>query len=203
MGKIGIFMGSFNPVHIGHLSMADEALLRYGLDKVVFVPCGDPYGRPPSDVPAKVRFEMLQTVCVLDPRYVFSSIDVDKPGRMYASDVILALRNEYPKDQLYLITGDDTLLDILMWKDSARILAQVHVLAFARDPEACASSRKIAERLCDRYSADIEVIDFSERSVSAARLRALALTGHSFRYFVPDSVYGYICRHGLYGVGTD
>ena len=182
--KIGVFGGTFDPVHVGHLAIAQAALETAGLDRVVFVPAkrSPLQDRGPYASEAD-RLAMLEAATKGEPRFAVSRIELERDGPSYTVDTLEALRGQ---GDLFLILGSDALADLAKWRSPERIRALAKILV-ARRPGAPEPKE------LDALSFDAPSLDLSSRE-----LRARASRGLSLRYLVPDEVWRHIARHGLY-----
>ena len=197
MARIGLFGGTFNPIHVGHLTIAEEARLSAGLDRVIFIPSGDSYFKDPREIASREdRLQMTRLAC--GDAYEVSDIETRREGPSYTAVTCRAFRDMYPEDSLYLILGADSLMEIDRWRDPGAIFDAVTVLAFTRGGEDAAALRAEAERLREKYRARIDIIDVFTLDVSSSDIRRFIAEGHAFRHLVTERVYGYIREHGLY-----
>ena len=186
MARIGLFGGTFNPIHVGHLTIAEEARLSAGLDRVIFIPSGESYFKVPREIASREdRLQMTKLAC--GDAYEVSDIDTCR-----------AFQEMYPEDTLYLILGADSLMEIDRWRDPGAIFDAVTVLAFTRGGEDAAAFTAEAERLRKKYGARIEIIDVFMLDVSSSDIRRFIAGGHAFRHLVSEPVYRYIKEHKLY-----
>jgi nicotinate-nucleotide adenylyltransferase len=183
--RLGVFGGTFDPVHVGHLAIALAALESVPLDRVLFVPAR----RSPlkdRDPLASVtdRVAMLEGAIANEPRFVLSRLELDRDGVSYTVDTLEALRSE---GELFLILGSDALADLARWRAPDRIRDLATILVAARpgapDPDPMHHAR---------------AFDAPRLDISSRELRARAARGMSLRYLVPDAVWKHITRHGLY-----
>ena len=197
MARIGLFGGTFNPIHVGHLTIAEEARLSAGLDRVIFIPSGDSYFKDPRQIASREdRLKMTRLAC--GDAYEVSDIETRREGPSYTAVTCRAFREMYPEDALFLILGADSVLEIDRWRDPGAIFDAVTVLAFTRGGEDAAALRAEAERLREKYRARIDIIDVFTLDVSSSDIRRFIAEGHAFRHLVTERVYGYIREHGLY-----
>lgn len=197
MARIGLFGGTFNPIHVGHLTIAEEARLSAGLDRVIFIPSGDSYFKDPRQIASREdRLQMTRLAC--GDAYEVSDIETRREGPSYTAVTCRAFREMYPEDALFLILGADSVLEIDRWRDPGAIFDAVTVLAFTRGGEDAAALRTEAERLREKYRARIDIIDVFTLDVSSSDIRRFIAEGHAFRHLVTERVYGYIREHGLY-----
>ena len=198
MARIGLFGGTFNPIHVGHLTIAEEARLSAGLDRVIFIPSGESYFKDPREIASREdRLQMTRRAC--GEAYEVSDIETRREGPSYTAVTCRAFRDMYPEDSLYLILGADSLMEIDRWRDPGAIFDAVTVLAFTRGGEDAAAFTAEVERLRAKYGARIEIIDVFMLDVSSSDIRRFIAEGHAFRHLVSEPVYGYIREHGLYG----
>ena len=183
--RVGVFGGTFDPVHVGHLAIALAALESVPLDRVLFVPARrsplkdrDPIARVAD------RVAMLEAAISAEPRFALSRVELERDGVSYTVDTLEALRSE---GELFLILGSDALADLARWRkpDRIRELATILVAARPGAPEPDPAHRA---RAFDAPSLDI----------SSRELRARAARGMSLRYLVPDAVWEHIRKRGLY-----
>jgi nicotinate-nucleotide adenylyltransferase len=183
--RIGVFGGTFDPVHVGHLAIAQAALDTAGLDKVVFVPAKRSPLKDAAPVASEAdRLAMLQAATKDEPRFSVSRAELDRDGPSYTVDTLEALRGE---GDLFLILGSDALADLAKWRSPERIRALAKILV-ARRPGAPDLDGSFDALFFDAPSLDL----------SSRELRARASRGLSLRYLVPDEVWRHITRSGLY-----
>ena len=207
--KIGIYGGSFNPPHLGHLAAARAAAEALNLDKLVFIPAGDPPHKAlaPHSPTSKQRLELTRIAAdqLLMPEITeVWDVEVRREGKSYTADTLEQAAQRWPGDELWLLTGTDMFLTLHHWVEPEKILALAKVCAFGRS---AADDEKIfapqRERLMRQYHADVAVISIPDLvDVSSTRLREL-LAGGGGREFLPEAVYGYILREKLYGTDAD
>lgn len=186
--RIGIFGGTFDPVHLGHLRAAENAREALGLDTVLLVPAGTPPHRPKPLAGAMDRFHMA---CLASaPHRHLAAIDdeIRREGPSYTVDTVELLAARFPGASLHLLVGSDTLPDVASWRDAPRLLALCRLAVAARPGAAVANAAGI-----DHDAVEGPVLD-----VSATALRARAALGKSVRFLVPDAVADYIETRGLY-----
>ena len=207
--KIGIYGGSFNPPHLGHLAAARAAADALELDKLVFVPAGDPPHKKlagGSPTPEQ-RLELTRIAAdqLLLPEVVeVWDVELRREGKSYTADTLEQAAGRWPGDELRLLVGTDMFLTLHQWAEPEKILALAKVCAFGRsiadDENVFASQR---EYLTNNYRADITTISIPGLvDISSTQLRELLASGEG-REFLPEAVYGYILREKLYGTGAD
>ena len=198
MARIGIFGGTFNPIHVGHLMLAEEARLAAALDEVILIPSGESYFKDPAQIASREdRLEMTRLACA--GRYRVSDMETRREGPSYTAVTCAELRAERPEDQLFLILGADSLREIEHWRDPQAIFDAVTLLAFTRGGEEKAALAVQATRLRNIYGARVTIIDAFSLEISSSEIRGWIRGGHAFRHLVTEPVYQYIMAHGLYG----
>ena len=197
MARIGLFGGTFNPIHVGHLTIAEEARISARLDRIIFIPSGESYFKDPHGIASREdRNRMTQLAC--GDIYEVSDMETRREGPSYTAVTCRAFRKMYPDDELFLILGADSILEIDRWRDPGTIFEAVTVLAFTRGGADNAAFAAEARRLREKYGARIEIIDVFAIDVSSSDIRRFIAGGHAFRHLVGEGVYDYICEHGLY-----
>lgn len=186
--KIGILGGTFNPIHVGHLILAEEAREKLNLDKVVFVPAYLPPHKNGSEIaPAKARFEMVKCAIKGNAFFSVSSVEIKRSGRSYTIDTIMEFKKEYPQDELYFIIGSDLLTYLDDWKDLGQIIKMVKFIAATRPGYPL-----------EKIPSYIQTLAIRAIDVSAFEVRSCVKQNKSFRYLVPEAVFNYINKERLY-----
>jgi nicotinate-nucleotide adenylyltransferase len=183
MTRVGVFGGTFDPVHVGHLAIANAALDELELDRIYFVPARrSPLKQDGPIASPEDRLAMLVSATANEPRFRVSEIELDRKGPSFTVDTLEALRGE---GELFLILGSDAYADFERWREPARIrdLATVVLAARPGAPNAPSGVRMLDSPLMD---------------ISSRELRARAARGRSLRYLVPEEVLRYIEEHRLY-----
>ena len=210
MGRTAIFGGSFNPIHFGHLLMADEMLERLHLDRMVFVPAAAPPHKPAGSLaPAEQRYEMVRLAIAGHPRFEASDVELRRRGPSFTVDTVEALSRA--GDELFLLVGSETFLDLLSWRQPRRIAELARLVVVPRtgstfDPESAAAQKVLREIGAERFggptdaitSRTVVIVHATSLPISASELRARARQGRSLAYRLPDVVSAYIERHRLY-----
>jgi nicotinate-nucleotide adenylyltransferase len=193
--RIGIMGGTFDPIHYGHLVTAEEALVQFNLDKVVFMPTGNPVRKTHRKVtPAEHRYLMTVIATASNPDFEVSRMEVDRPGPTYTVDTMLALRQELgPDTDLYFITGADAVWEILTWKDSEALVGVCSFIAATRPGyDLSRFSRDDAERM------RVEFMEVPALAISSTDIRRRVAERRPIRYLLPEAVAAYVRKNGLY-----
>ncbi|MFH1442173.1 MAG: nicotinate-nucleotide adenylyltransferase [Candidatus Omnitrophota bacterium] len=186
--KIGILGGTFNPIHIGHLILAEEIREKLELDKIVFVPTFMPPHKNNSEIAAASnRYKMIKAAISGNKHFLVSDIEIKRKGPSYTIDTVREFKKVYPADEFYFITGSDLLKYLDEWKDLSEILKQVKFVVATRPGYPL-----------DRIPTYISTISIRAVDVSAFEIRQASKDGKSFRYLVPEAVYNYIVKRRLY-----
>jgi nicotinate-nucleotide adenylyltransferase len=210
VARTALFGGSFNPIHYGHLLLADEVRERLGLARVIFMPNGVPPHKPAGDVaPAADRYAMVKLAIADNPAFEVSDLEVRRAGPSYTIDTIEALG--LPPAALFLMIGSETFLDLLSWREPRRIAERCRIVVVPRagsafDPDG-AAARKVVRGIGADGIARAEdgvpergviVVHATSLPLSASDIRARAAAGASLAYRVPPAVAAYIADRRLY-----
>jgi nicotinate-nucleotide adenylyltransferase len=190
--------GTFDPIHYGHLVTAEEALVQFNLDRVLFMPTGLPVRKTHSEVTSgEHRYLMTVIATASNPDFEVSRLEVDRPGPTYTVDTMLELRDMHgPQAELFFITGADAVWEILTWKDSGR-LSDVCTFIAATRPGYDLS--KFAEEDAGRLK--IEFMEVPALAISSTDIRARMSRRRPVRYLLPEAVASYIEKNHLYSEG--
>ncbi|MDD5465420.1 MAG: nicotinate-nucleotide adenylyltransferase [Candidatus Omnitrophica bacterium] len=186
--KIGILGGTFNPVHLGHLILAEEVREKLALDKIIFIPTALPPHKDNVDIaPAADRLKMLELAIKGNKFFAVSDIEIRRPGRSYTIDTLKELKNKFTRDEIYFIIGSDLLKYLNEWKDLSEIIKMVKFIAATRPGYPLQQLPPYIQTLA------IRAVD-----VSGFEVRQCIQENKSFRYLVPDKVFDYINKRKLY-----
>lgn len=184
--------GTFDPVHHGHLSAANEVQDRYQLDEVVFVPTGHPWQKQDRVVSAaEDRYLMTVVATASNPRFSVSRIEVDRPGPTYTVETLQELKAAYDDAELFFITGADALAQILGWRSSADLFALAHFVGVSRPGYD-------AVDLSAFPTGSVTLLEVPALAISSSDCRQRVAGGHPVYYLVPDGVVQYIDKRHLY-----
>lgn len=205
--KIGIYGGTFNPPHLGHMAAAKAAVAALGLDKLLLIPAAiPPHKALPSDTPApEHRLAMVEKWADgMGAGAEVSALELEREGKSYTSDTLRAIRQTYPDAELWLLMGTDMFLTLHLWHEPEVILSLAGICAFGRteqDGETLFAPQR--EQLQKNFDAKITTITLPGLvDISSTRLREQLENGGGGQYLLP-SVYGYILMHRLYGTKAD
>lgn len=201
-GRLGILGGTFDPVHHGHLAIAEEAREALGLERVLFVPAAQPPHKPGRRIsPAADRLAMVELAIAGNPWFAASRMELDRTGPSYTVDTVTALAAEAraagrAPDLVFIMSGE-TLREFPMWREPERILDLCRVAVVPRGGYETPDPAWIAAHFPGREGR-ILVLPGPLLAVSGSVIRALAAAGRSIRYLVPDVVARHIVDHALY-----
>jgi len=184
MERFGIFGGTFDPPHLGHLILAAEARAQLGLDRLLWVLTPDP------------PHKQGQAIAALPHRLV-SNVELDRPGPHYALDTMQILARQYPGAKLVYLMGGDSLRDLPTWHRPDEFLSACDLIGVMRRPGDAIDLAALEERL-PGLRVKVRFVESPLLDISAHEVRRRIAEGRPFRYFLPVGVYKYICKEGLY-----
>jgi nicotinate-nucleotide adenylyltransferase len=196
--RLGLFGGTFDPVHNAHLFVAEAARVELGLERVIFLPTSGPHHRTPPLASIEDRLAMLRGALAPNVHFAVDETDLDEQSTGYTADLVPRLRERYGGSELTFIAGGDSLLDS-PWQRFDAVLANLD--AFAIVPRAERERDRLGAFLQELSVADrvkLKILDLPALNGSATLVRAQLARGGSIRYLVPEFVNRYIAEHGLY-----
>ena len=197
--NIGVLGGTFDPVHNGHLLVAEETKTRLNLEEVIFVPAGQPWlkaDRPLS--PAEHRLQMLRLALDDKPYFKLSTMEIERAGPSYTVDTMSELREKISSDdELFFILGWDNLIQLPQWKEPSRLITLCYLIAVHR-PGSPRPDLKALEASIPGISLRVMLLDKPYVDISASAIRDRRAQGLSVRHLVPEPVNRYIKQHRLY-----
>lgn len=192
MTRIGIFGGSFDPIHLGHLILAEQAREQLGLRKVLFIPAHmPPHKQSRAMTDGKSRMAMIEMAVAGNPAFAACDVELRRGGVSYTIDTLKAIQEEHPADELVLLLGADMVADIPNWREPGEIV-RTAIIAAAERP---GSGKTFTS---PSPAARLERIEMPAVEISSTEIRARIAAGRSVRYFVPASVDAFIQAHCLY-----
>lgn len=190
--RIGILGGTFDPIHLGHLVLAEQVKEKLQLDQVIFIPTAKPPHKTKRRLsPAKDRFHMTRLGLEGNPKFLVSDLELKRGGLSYTIDTLRQLEKLYPDREMYFLTGSDILDEIHTWKDPEQIYKRVKVVIAIRpgfdrfDPE-------------NQFAQKSIIVPITGIDISSSKIRAMVAKGESIRYLVPTKVEEYISKKKLY-----
>lgn len=201
MRRIGIMGGTFDPIHVGHLMLAQWALDALSLDEVWLIPTGMSYMKASRQIlPGEERLRMVQLAVMDNDRFRCLDLEVRRTGYTYSYETLEELRDRYPEDAFYFILGADCLFALESWKAPERILGCCTLVAAVRGETDLTEMEAKRKELMQRFRSEREIIllPFISMSLSSTEIRERIRNGKSVRYLVPDRVLEYIREKGFY-----
>ena len=197
--KVGIMGGTFDPIHYGHLILAQNALDTFSLDEILFVPSGTPWLKESTKVLSKNKRVSMTGMAIEDnPDFALSTIEIDREGNSYSYETVEELKRMQPKTDFYFIMGADSLLEIERWKHPDRLMTECTLLVAVRDDCDREGLEKQIIYLTDKYQADIKILPADRIDISSTKIRRLIREGKSVRYMLPDQIIRFIQKNHLY-----
>lgn len=198
--KIGIMGGTFNPIHNGHLLLAETAYEDFDLDKVLIMPVKEPAHRNiSSNVSAKDRINMVELAIKDNPHFELSLLEMEREGYTYTVDTVRQLKEEHPEHEYYFIMGADSLYHFESWKEPDEILRYAVILAAGRDHIAESELEAQIEYLLEKYPfGKIFPLLTPSLEISSHNIRKRVRNERSIRYLLPKEVEEYALTHKLY-----
>ncbi len=194
MSKIGIFGGSFNPIHNGHIYIVNKVKSMLGLDDIIFIPTGIAPHKDNCDFASKEhRFNMVKLA--VDNKFQTSDIEIKSDKVCYAVDTMSKINEIYKNDELYYIIGADSLVTFMQWKEPLKLFKMLHIVVVNRDGE---DIDKVAEQYRVDYGAKITICHIDEYNVSSTEIRDMIRMKGTCNGLVPEKVEKYIIENRLY-----
>ncbi len=201
--KYGIMGGTFDPIHIGHLVLAEEIRNKLKLNKVIFVPTGNPPHKESNNLTdSKHRYLMTLLATLSNPYFEVSAYEVNKKGITYTIDTIKAFKEKYNGNtDFYFITGADAILELSTWKDIDQLLELCKFIAATRPGFELEEMEREINRLGKKYNKSIYTIPVAALRISSTNIRERIRENRTTRYLLPDNVINYIKKNDLYKEG--
>lgn len=194
--RIGLMGGTLNPVHHGHLLIAEAALHAKKLDQVIWIPAGDPPHKDDEDLaPQEDRYAMTVLATASNPGFEVSRWEMEREGPSYSLTTIQHFRQWVDADNLFFITGADTVLELLTWHRHEEVIRSCRFLAAARPGHDLSRADEV---LPPEYVARIEELPVAAVEISSTDIRRRIKAGEPIRYMVPEAVESYLRKRGLY-----
>jgi nicotinate-nucleotide adenylyltransferase len=212
LARVAVLGGSFNPIHYGHLLLADDVLEQLALDRVLFVPAGSPPHKPLSLLaPAADRFQMVRLAIAEHARFDVSDVELRRTGPSYTVDTLSALAAG--GDELFYVVGSETFLDLLTWREPKRLAALARLVVIPRAGSVFDTEGAAAQKVLHEIGVEggfvhagggappprgVLIVHATSLPLSASDLRRRVREGRSLRYRMPPAVIDYVRAHGLY-----
>jgi nicotinate-nucleotide adenylyltransferase len=193
--RIGVYGGTFDPVHHGHLVLAEQVREQLRLDEVWWIPCQvSPHKTERPLTAGKLRFEMLQLAVAGHAAFRALSVEIDRPGPSFTVETLSTLVAANPGHEWWLLLGADSLQDFPLWREPGQIVELARIAAVNRGGTSFSGVDDFRQRFGDRA----DVVQMPGLDIAASDLRQRVAAGRSIRYLTPRAVEAYIAQHGLY-----
>ena len=196
--RIGIFGGTFDPPHLGHLILASEAQSQLGLTRLLWTLTPEPphkQGQPITSI--EHRLAMVNLAIADNPDFELSRVELDRPGPHYTIDTVKLIADQYPDAEIVPIIGGDSLHDLPTWHKPRELLYACHWVGVMRRPEDAANLEALEHEL-PGISSKVHYVDAPLLEIASREIRSRIANGETFRYYLPKPVYEYIEQYHLY-----
>jgi nicotinate-nucleotide adenylyltransferase len=195
--RIGLLGGTFDPPHIGHLIMGESAADALDLAQILYIPAADPPHKQDRDkTPVEHRLAMLSLAVADNPRFAISRIDIERPGPHYTVDTVRILQAQHPEEDFFFVMGSDSLRDLVKWHQPEKLMELCPLVVVPR-PGVDASPEMHEDRL-PGLAARVIMVESPMVDIASTDIVARSRAGYSIRYTIPESVFRYVEKQGLY-----
>ena len=200
MKKVGIMGGTFDPIHIGHLILGENAYQQLGLSRVVFMPSGNPPHKKDREGRAsdEQRMDMVKLAIASNTHFKFSSMEMNEDGYSYTYLTLEKLNEKHPDTRYYFIIGADSLFDFKGWRNPQRICDACTLVVATRNHTSDEELDKAIADVRETFGADIVKLNTENIDVSSHQLRDWIAAGKTIKYYAPDEVINYIKSYHVY-----
>lgn len=197
--QIGIMGGTFNPIHYGHLMVAEHARIFFHLDEIIFIPSGNSYMKDAGEIiSGNHRFIMTQLAIESNPNFSVSDMEINRQGHSYTYETLKILKEDQPDTDFYFILGADNLFSVEKWKYVEQIMQNCTLIVAARGKKSEEELNKQAEHLFHKYNAKILILPEKKFDISSTDIRNNIKNNVSVFYMTPQNVISYITENNLY-----
>ncbi len=204
MKKVGIMGGTFNPIHMAHLFLAEQAYEQLDLDKVLFMPSKNPpHKEMPYQITEQQRIDMILLGISDNLHFELSTFELEREGMTYTADTLTLLTEQNSDTEYYFIVGADSLFYMHKWYQPQTVFDHCTVIAASRDHANRQTLEEQVQYLANNFNARIKLIEMPTIQISSAEIRERITLGKTVRYFLPDNVQEYILQKKLYMVNPE
>lgn len=197
--KIGILGGTFDPIHTGHLLLAEAAINYFQLDEVLFIPSGNSYMKD-NVTDKNLRADMVALAIQDNPMFRLSYMEVNRNGNSYSYETICALKKKYPQNKYYFIVGADSVFSIQSWKCIDLLMQNCIIAVAVRMGHSIREVEKKIMELQQRYQCEIQLFNTLRIDISSTDIRDRIKKKQTIRYMVPDQLLKYLSQNDIYEV---
>lgn len=198
MKKVGIMGGTFDPIHLGHLVVANEVLNIYKLDEIIFVPAGNPPHKIGTRAGSRDRYLMTVLATMSNNKFIVSDIEIKKTDKCYSLDTLKEFHSIYSDTEFYFITGTDAVTDLPNWHEPKELLKLCKFIAVSRPGMDKENVESKIEEIKKDLNGHIELLQVPMLQISSTEIRERFKKGISAKYLLPESVEQYITKNNLY-----
>lgn len=196
--KIGIMGGTFDPIHVGHLILAETARDFFSLDEILFIPSGSSYMKE-HVTDKEIRFQMVSLAIEDHPDFALSDMEVNRTGNSYSYETLQTLKKLHPENTYYFIVGADSIFNMESWMNIDILFKNCIVAAAVREGYSAQELQSCIAALTEKYeNCQIQLFTTSRVDISSTDIRRRVSEGHSTRYMVPDKVLAYMNKNHVY-----
>lgn len=196
--KVGIMGGTFDPIHTGHLVVANEVLNFYGLEEIIFIPAGNPPHKKGTVADSLDRYVMTEIAVLSNNRFKVSDIEIKKDGKSYTLNTLMELTKKYPDAEFYFITGTDAVIELPSWREPEKLLKLCRFVAVSRPGISMEDAKAKISEINKMFKSNIELFQAPMLQISSTDIRQRLMDGKSAKYLLPESVEQYIIKNNLY-----
>ncbi len=196
--KFGIMGGTFDPIHLGHLVIANEVLNKYSLEKIIFIPAGKPPHKKGPKACSFDRFVMAELATLSNDKFTVSDIEIEKEEKSYTVNTIRELLSIYEDTEFYFITGADAVITLPDWHEADNLLKLCRIVAVSRPGFDISEIEKMLLKINAQNDTRIELLQVPMLQISSTDIRERIKNGMSVKYLLPESVEQYIIKNNLY-----
>ena len=201
MSRVGIMGGTFNPVHLAHLAIAHGAYRQAYLDKVIFMPTGNPPHKSSEDIiSGEHRCEMIKLAIKDIPYFEFSDLEFQREGKIYSAQTLEIFHEMNPEDLLFFIMGADSLFSIESWYMPQKVMEIADIICIGRDGVSDENLERQADLLLDKYNARVQFVNIPQMDISSSDIRNGIRESRDMGRYLPAEVWEYIKRTGCYTI---
>lgn len=198
MNRVGIMGGTFDPIHLGHLVIANEVLNIYHLDHIIFVPAGNPPHKKATGASSWDRFVMTSLATMSNSKFIVSDFEIKKQDRSYTIETLREFHKTYPNTEFYFITGTDAVVDLPNWHEPKELLKLCKFIAVSRPGMGKEDAEIKIQEIMTELDGKIELLQVPMLQISSTDIRDRFKKGKSAKYLLPEIVEQYIYKNNLY-----